>query len=194
MKVIFDDAMNETFFRTRYPTQKIDFDMKNAESDLIAQLGEKWSEFQNLSGKRKKALRQLWTRMERKTQQESRLIDFLEPVDDGPLAKCLEDHARRHAYEATVLLAFIHSVKNSSAIIASSDFQWLRKSDYQMWLLINNYGRPRQHPKIVGAFTHYALECELKRPITKTFFDNATLHMTGQVPIALSNQKKRGES
>ncbi len=87
MEVVFDPAltklMNKEGFSPRDPRL-----FKPSIQELISQLGGSWNGFQSLNNPRKRALRQLWARLSRKNEQESRMSLFLgADVSDSDLRR-----------------------------------------------------------------------------------------------------------
>lgn len=81
-----------------------------------------------------------------------------------------DESASKHAYVATVTLGLIRRMKQTCGIVASSEFAWLREQDMAFWRLINGYGRQNHIADCVGAFSHFEVECKLKRPIETVDF------------------------
>lgn len=185
MKVLFPEAINSLISIRRTPLKRTKLDLVDPLKSLVVQLGRRWEGYAMLSSVRKKTLRQLWVRSKNFSEQESRLLDFFSDQDEAEIKDAVDNLSERHAYENTVILAFIENIKKHSSVIKSSDFQWLRAYDDHMWLMINNFGRPRVSPLIVGAFQHFSYEKSIAARCDDTFFHNATLTI-GKTVIALT--------
>lgn len=186
MKVIFPEAISKLVSTRGGARRGIEFNSGEAAEMLPKQLGRRWSSYTALSEVRKKVMRQFWARSKNLSEQESRLVDFFQDTEQPEIEKLVKELAKSHAYENTVILAFIENMKKKSSVIKSTDFQWVRDFDHEMWLMINNIGRPRASPLIVGAFQHFEYEKSIKAASVETYFQNATLFITGKRPVKLA--------
>jgi hypothetical protein len=179
MKIFFDPAFDHL---TKRPINAglVQDNQQIASLDaasLVEQLEGPWTSFEDLSRQRKRGIRQLWERLNGKSDQEARLA-FITNADQGvdeELQLALQLINSRHFYTATVVLGLVEAVKEKTAFVSTTDFGWAKSADPVFWYLVNGHGRRTVHPSVAGAFTHYEFERKQGIALSKLDFEGATL-------------------
>jgi len=103
-------------------------------------------------------------------------------IDHAPGAKLakkylkdplIQDLISRHHFKSTLLYAMLQRARESSGVLPSSNFLWLKPLSRHTWYILNNVGRKVAWSDACAVFGHFNAEVLYQKKIEKPFIDKS---------------------
>jgi len=85
----------------------------------------------------------------------------------------IQDLIARHQFKTTLLFAMLQTARESSGVLPSSNFLWMKPLARHTWYVLNNVGRKVAWSDVCAVFGHFNAEVLYGKKIEKPFIDKS---------------------